>query len=121
MFTDSLDPERIEYRVESLLKQLVIGLVLVYEEFDDHDTLCHDVLFALYSLISGHPEPIDCVRLRIANSVTRRAESFFLLVRNASNEYEQILKHQNSLKVVSSDEQLLTRAAYYPQNISGQR
>lgn len=46
-FTDHRDPELIEFRVEELLLQRVMGLALGYEDLNDHDRLRHDPLLAL--------------------------------------------------------------------------
>ena len=46
-FVDYRDPERIEHRVEELIKQRVYGLALGYEDLNDHDQLRQDPLVAL--------------------------------------------------------------------------
>ena len=46
-FTDHRDPELIEFSVEELLLQRVMGLALGYEDLNDHDRLRHDPLLAL--------------------------------------------------------------------------
>ena len=46
-FEDHRDPERIEHKVESLVKQRVMGLCLGYEDLNDHDELCRDRMLAL--------------------------------------------------------------------------
>lgn len=46
-FTDSRDPKRIEFPLETLLAQRVFGLALGYEDLNDHDALRHDPLLAL--------------------------------------------------------------------------
>ena len=43
------DPDQIEHRVESLIKQRVMGLALGYEDLNDHDSLRQDPLLALLS------------------------------------------------------------------------
>ena len=48
-FEDHRDPDQIEHRVESLIKQRVMGLALGYEDLNDHDTLRQDPLLALLS------------------------------------------------------------------------
>lgn len=46
-FTDSRDQRRVEFSVQDLLTQRVFGLILGYEDLDDHDRLRHDPLLAL--------------------------------------------------------------------------
>jgi Transposase DDE domain group 1 len=46
-FTDHRDPGKIEFTVEELLLQRVMGLALGYEDLNDHDDLRHDPLLAL--------------------------------------------------------------------------
>jgi Transposase DDE domain group 1 len=48
-FEDYRDPDQIEHRVESLIKQRVMGLALGYEDLNDHETLRQDPLLALLS------------------------------------------------------------------------
>ena len=51
-FVDHRDPNQIEHRVESLIKQRVMGLALGYEDLNDHDDLRHDPLLALLSEVT---------------------------------------------------------------------
>jgi hypothetical protein len=51
-FEDYRDPDQIEHRVESLIKQRVMGLALGYEDLNDHDALRQDPLLALLSDVS---------------------------------------------------------------------
>ena len=46
-FTDYRDEERIDFTVEELLLQRVMGIALGYEDLNDHDDLRHDPLLAL--------------------------------------------------------------------------
>ena len=46
-FRDYRDPDRIEFSVQELLTQQVMGLALGYEDLNDHDRLRHDRLLAL--------------------------------------------------------------------------
>jgi hypothetical protein len=41
-FTDHRDEERIDFTVEELLLQRVMGIALGYEDLNDHDDLRHD-------------------------------------------------------------------------------
>lgn len=46
-FTDHRDEELVEFSVEELLAQRVMGLALGYEDLNDHEQLRHDPLLAL--------------------------------------------------------------------------
>lgn len=46
-FADKRDPDLIEHRVETLLRQRVMGLAMGYEDLNDHDQLRHDPVLAL--------------------------------------------------------------------------
>ncbi len=48
-FVDHRNPDQIEHRVETLIKQRVMGLALGYEDLNDHDALRQDPLLALLS------------------------------------------------------------------------
>lgn len=60
-FRDYRDKDRIEHRVESLLKQRVSGIALGYEDLNDHDRLRHDVVMGL---LSEKQEPSGTDRVR---------------------------------------------------------
>jgi hypothetical protein len=53
-FEDHRDPERIEHTVEELLRQRIFGLILGYEDLNDHDDLRRDSALAA---ACGKPEP----------------------------------------------------------------
>ena len=46
-FTDYRSPDAIEFSVEELLRQRVMGIALGYEDLNDHELLRHDPLLAL--------------------------------------------------------------------------
>ncbi len=46
-FTDYRSPDAIEFTVEELLRQRVMGIALGYEDLNDHEQLRHDPLLAL--------------------------------------------------------------------------
>lgn len=48
-FVDHRNPSRVEFSVEELVAQRILGLACGYEDLNDHDTLRDDVLFALGS------------------------------------------------------------------------
>lgn len=60
-FTDHRDPEAIEHTVAHLLAQRVYGLVLGYEDLNDHDTLRLDPLLAT---VVGKLDPTGSDRFR---------------------------------------------------------
>jgi Transposase DDE domain group 1 len=59
-FSDRRDPRYVEHRVETLVGQRVFGLVLGYEDLNDHDELRKDPVFAV---LAGKLKPVlrrDC-------------------------------------------------------------
>jgi hypothetical protein len=46
-FQDYRQPNRIAHSIESLIKQRIYGLVMGYEDLNDHEELRHDPMFAL--------------------------------------------------------------------------
>lgn len=59
-FKDYREPNRIEHSLSSLIAQRVYGLVMGYEDINDHEILRHDVMFTLAvgkSITSGQ-EPV---------------------------------------------------------------
>lgn len=46
-FQDYRKPNRIDHSIESLIKQRIYGLVMGYEDLNDHEELRHDPMFAL--------------------------------------------------------------------------
>ncbi len=48
-FCDERHPGFIEYQVEDLVRQRIMGLALGYEDLNDHDALRHDLIFGLAS------------------------------------------------------------------------
>ncbi|WP_185332925.1 transposase, partial [Acetobacter pasteurianus] len=48
-FRDKRHPGFVEYRVEDLVRQRIMGLALGYEDLNDHDALRHDLIFGLAS------------------------------------------------------------------------
>lgn len=51
-FQDYRKQTRIDYSIESLIKQRIYGLVMGYEDLNDHEELRHDPMFALAILKS---------------------------------------------------------------------
>ena len=60
-FTDHRDPARIDHPLEHLVAQRVFGLVLGYEDVNDHDLLRHDPLLAA---VVGKDDPTGQTRRR---------------------------------------------------------
>jgi len=46
-FQDYRQPNRIDHSIENLIKQRIYGLVMGYEDLNDHEELRHDPMFAL--------------------------------------------------------------------------
>src|SRR3712207_4770786 len=63
-FTDHRDPDLIEHPLEDLIAQRVYGLVLGYEDLNDHDLLRYDPLLAT---VIGKPDPTGHTRRRAAD------------------------------------------------------
>ncbi len=78
-FTDHRDADLIEHRVEELLRQRIFGLVLGYEDLNDHDQLRHDPLLAT---LVGKRDPTGDERAR------RRDRGKALAGRNKLNRSE---------------------------------
>src|ERR1700735_1217542 len=59
-FTDRCDARYVEHQVETLVGQRIFGLVLSYEDLNDHDELRKDPTF---TMLAGKPAPVlhsDC-------------------------------------------------------------
>ncbi|MEH2379463.1 MAG: transposase [Nostoc sp.] len=62
-FQDYRQSNRIDHSIESLIKQRIYGLVMGYEDLNDHDELRHDPMFtlaesvAMRSPTAGAPAP----------------------------------------------------------------
>ena len=70
-FTDRRDPRYVEHRVETLVGQRVFGLVLGYEDLNDHDELRQDRTFAV---LAGKLNPVlrsDCEALAGKSTLNR--------------------------------------------------
>ena len=70
-FTDRRDPRYVEHRVETLVGQRVFGLVLGYEDLNDHDELRKDRTFAV---LAGKLNPVlrsDCEALAGKSTLNR--------------------------------------------------
>ncbi|MEH2438040.1 MAG: transposase [Nostoc sp.] len=46
-FQDYRKPYRIDHSIENLIRQRIYGLVMGYEDLNDHEELRHDPMFAL--------------------------------------------------------------------------
>ena len=46
-FQDYRKPNRIDHSIESLIKQRIYGVVMGYEDLNDHEELRHDQMFAI--------------------------------------------------------------------------
>jgi DDE family transposase len=70
-FTDRRDPRYVEHRVETLVGQRIFGLMLGYEDLNDHDELRKDRTFAV---LAGKLKPVirsDCEALAGKSTLNR--------------------------------------------------
>jgi hypothetical protein len=70
-FTDRRDPRYVEHRVETLVGQRIFGLVLGYEDLNDHDALRKDPVF---TALAGKLKPVlrsDCEALAGKSTLNR--------------------------------------------------
>ncbi len=70
-FTDRRDPRYVEHRVETLVGQRIFGLVLGYEDLNDHDELRKDPTF---TALAGKLAPAlrsDCEALAGKSTLNR--------------------------------------------------
>jgi hypothetical protein len=70
-FTDRRDPRYVEHSVETLVGQLVFGLVLGCEDLNDHDELRKDPVFAV---LAGKLKPVlrtDCAPVAGKSTLNR--------------------------------------------------
>jgi Transposase DDE domain group 1 len=70
-FTDRRDPRYVEHQVETLVGQRIFGLVLGYEDLNDHDELRKDPTFAV---LAGKLNPVlrsDCEALAGKSTLNR--------------------------------------------------
>ncbi|MCC5669327.1 transposase [Nostoc sp. CHAB 5784] len=99
-FKDYRKQNRIEHSVSSLIAQRVYGLVMGYEDINDHETLRHDVMFALSvgkSITSGE-EPMTLAGKSTLNrlehcpeDVSSRADSRYHRVEHDAEAIESLL------------------------------
>lgn len=99
-FKDYREPSRVEHRVSSLIAQRVYGLVMGYEDINDHETLRHDVMLALAvgKAINSSPEPVTLAGKSTLNrlehcpeDVTSRAESRYHRIEHDAEAIERLL------------------------------
>jgi hypothetical protein len=70
-FTDRRDPRYVEHRIETLVGQRIFGLVLGYEDLNDHDELRKDPTFGV---LAGKLQPVlrsDCEALAGKSTLNR--------------------------------------------------
>jgi hypothetical protein len=70
-FTDRRDPRYVEHRVETLVGQRIFGLVLGYEDLNDHDELRKDPTFAVLAGKLGPVLRTDCEALAGKSTLNR--------------------------------------------------
>jgi hypothetical protein len=101
-FTDHRDPELIEFSVEELLLQRVMGLALGYEDLNDHDDLRHDPLLALLAgredlLGQDRRDPQDRGKPLAGKSTLNRLE-LTPVGADAESRYKKIVAHIGGLQ-----------------------
>jgi hypothetical protein len=100
-FEDYRDPDQIEHRVESLIKQRVMGLALGYEDLNDHEALRQDPLLALLSDVA---DPTGQNRRRaqdkgcaLAGKSTLNRLELTPLDADAASRYKKIVAHSETM------------------------
>ena len=78
-FKDYRKPNRIEHSVSSLIAQRIYGLVMGYEDINDHETLRHDKMFALAvgKTITSAQEPITLAGKSTLNRIEHCPENVY--------------------------------------------
>lgn len=99
-FKDYREQNRIEHSVSSLIAQRVYGLVMGYEDINDHETLRHDVMFALAvgkSITSGQ-QPVSLAGKSTLNrlehcpeNVSSKADSRYHRIEHDGEAIEKLL------------------------------
>jgi len=106
-FRDYRDPERIEHRVEELIKQRVYAIALGYEDLNDHDRLRHDVVMGVLCEKSD-PRGRDRVRERdrgkaVAGKSTLNRLELTPEGANENSRYKKIVAHGEQIEEVMVD------------------
>jgi Transposase DDE domain group 1 len=75
-FKDYRDPNKILHPVHSLIAQRIFGLIMGYEDINDHETLRHDPIFALAveKVVNSGQEPISLAGKSTLNRLEHRPE-----------------------------------------------
>jgi hypothetical protein len=77
------EQNKILHPVHSLIAQRVYGLVMGYENINDHETLRHEMIFALAigKAINSEPKPITEARKKYLSRNTSRRSYVFDLIK----------------------------------------
>lgn len=98
-FQDYRQPNRIDHSIENLIRQRIYGLVMGYEDLNDHEELRHDPMFALVlgKTIGLENEPAILAGKSTLNrlehcpeNVEQGADSRYHKVRHCSSEIESL-------------------------------
>ncbi|MHC5917848.1 MAG: IS1380 family transposase [Nostoc sp.] len=99
-FKDYRDPNKILHPVNSLIAQRIYGLIMGYEDINDHETLRHDAIFALAvgKAINLEQEPITLAGKSTLNrlehcpeDVSSRADSRYHRIEHDASAIETLL------------------------------
>ncbi|MEH1790977.1 MAG: IS1380 family transposase [Nostoc sp.] len=98
-FQDYRQPNRIDHSIESLIKQRIYGLIMGYEDLNDHEELRHDPMFTLAVLktIGIEDEPTILAGKSTLNrlehcpeDIEQGADSRYHKIRHSSEEIESL-------------------------------
>ncbi|MEH2042106.1 IS1380 family transposase [Nostoc sp.] len=99
-FKDYREPSRIEHSVSNLIAQRVYGLIMGYEDINDHEALRYDLIFALAvgKVINSEKESITLAGKSTLNrlehcpeNISSRAESRYHRIEHDASAIETLL------------------------------
>ena len=99
-FKDYRNPNKILHPVHSLITQRIYGLIMGYEDINDHETLRHDLMFALAvgKGIDSKQEPIALAGKSTLNrlehcpeNISSKADSRYHKIEHDGNAIEKLL------------------------------
>ncbi len=100
MFKDYREPNKILHPVNGLIAQRIYGLIMGYEDVNDHETLRHDGIFALAvgKAINLEQEPITLAGKSTLNriehcpeDISSRADSRYHRIEHDASAIETLL------------------------------
>lgn len=99
-FKDYREPNKILHPVNSLISQRIYGLIMGYEDINDHETLRHDAVFALAvgKVVNEEQQPITLAGKSTLNrlehcpeNISSRADSRYHRIEHDSSAIETLL------------------------------